>query len=90
MDISSGQSEQVAAEAIVDLATQNVVVEEEVTTPQTSSAVLASDENGQEELQMTEQQLHSLSSGDFIEINGQTYKVSKTIYRDHWTDVQGE
>ncbi|XP_067946169.1 uncharacterized protein [Watersipora subatra] len=74
-ELDSGNSEQAAAEAIVDLATQSVVIEEEVESPIPSTAILESDENGQGQLQVSEQQLHSLSSGDFIEIDGQTYKV---------------
>ena len=77
MDIGCGQSEQAAAEAIVDLATQNnSLVVEEPCSPLPSTAILEADENGRGSLQISEQQLHSLSSGDFIEIDGQTYKVN--------------
>lgn len=77
--VDNTKPEQAAAEAIVDLATQSVVVEEEVgavSSPLSATAILESDESGRGKLQMSEQQLHSLSTGDFIEINGDTYKVS--------------
>lgn len=86
MSSAGNQTEQAAAEAIVDLATQSIMQSEtEIsTTPAqaedmmdaSAEAILESDESGQGQLQISAQQLHQLSSGDYIEINGETYKVA--------------
>jgi len=63
-------AEQDAAEAIVDLASQKL---------SSWTATLEADESGQRQLQVSTQQLDSLSSGDYIEINGETYKVGSSL-----------
>lgn len=64
--------DQAAAEAIVELSSQNIIQDA------TMTAVMEADETGQGQIQLSAQQLHQLSSGDFIEINGETYKVGST------------
>ena len=101
MGISDTETEQVAAEAIVDLASQNVIhseVEAGGDPHSVSIETMAIDsvdqqavviEGGEGEhqgqIEISTQQLDQLSSGDYIEINGQTYRVCMHMY----TSVSG-
>lgn len=61
------RTEQAAAEAIVDLASQPA--------PEESVAELITEGEVVKQIQLSANQIQSLSSGDLIEINGDTYKV---------------